>query len=695
MRQKRYIKFLSAVLMISLLSWLCINAQHVTSKKTTPPNNFGRPEPTQPLRPKIPTQNRNQPGKVFLEHADSLYTTPDFGRVDRQIVKGNVEFRQGSMIMQCDSAYYYPERNSMDAFGNVRMVQRTPSGIRRAFADVVYYDGDAKLARLRTRGHQQVKLEDPRATLLSDSIDYSMIPDAERGWYDRGGRLNATTKNGDHITITSMHGVYTPATSVAEFDEDVVLRNPTPGRQYTLRSQKLFYNTATGVASIETPTEIEGQGNMVMTSHGQYDTGNDNAVLDSRSTIVHLDTAGNAVTLEGDSIIFDNATGISRAYSYRNYEKNPQPVILTDTAHHVILTGGYGFYDNTKRISVAADYPLLREYSTPDTLQLRADTIRGEVLSRLQLPVQKRDSLLSIYNDSLARIAALPDSLKPTKTFSRDTEAGGPSTGEQQIFVNRDLEMAAIIAPIFSESQQFLDKADSSLLVPTEYYRVFAYNNARFFRPDVQGVADSMLFSQTDSLLHMVKRPVIWSGEKQVAGNSITVHFNDSTADWALLPDYGIMAEHVADEFYNQMSGRRLFARFINGELKRLEADGNVQTIFLPVERDTLAGKNDTSYNKLVNANSAYLTIDMTAGGKLGKLKMWPDVEGSVTPIFMLKKDQIYLPGFQMLESIRPRREWYPDGRLRWADELGDVPDELELYLNLPPMKSNGSDVSP
>lgn len=689
--QSRYIAAMLTVLLLWGLGSVCSDAwsqarkQSGTTEKQDP---FKRPEPKRPLKPQIPHENRHQPGKVFLEHADSLYTTPDFGRTDRQILKGNVEFRQGVMTMTCDSAYYYPERNSMDAFGNVRMVQQVPGGARRAFADVVFYDGDTKLARLRTRGHQQVKLQDPRATLVSDSIDYSMIPGAERGWYDRGGRLDATTKKGDKINITSIHGVYTPGNSLAEFEEDVVLRNPTPGRQYTLRSQKLLYNTATGVASIETPTEIQGQGNSVWTSHGQYDTGNDNALLDARSTIVHLDSAGNAITLEGDSLIFDNATGISRAYSYRDPNRDAAPVVLTDTAHHVILTGGYGYYDNVNRISLASDYPLLREYSTKDTLQLRADTIQAMVLKRMVLPPARRDSLLKIFNDSIAAIAQLPDSLRPKTPEELSEGMMTASSGSEE--VNRDLQMAELIAPLLTERDKFLQRADSALLVPEEYYLAKAYHRARFFRPDIQGVADSMVFVQKDSLLHLNRRPVVWSGNRQVAGNQITVHFNDSTADWALLPQYGIMSEHVADEFYNQLAGRRLFARFKGGELQRMEADGNVMTIFLPADRDTLGGKNDTTYNKLVNANAAYLTIDMSPGRKLGKLKMWPDVAGTVTPIFQLKKDQLYLPGFEILESIRPKRDWYPDGTVRWADELGDVPDDLDTYLKLPPLKSSG-----
>ena len=109
--------------------------------------------------------------------------------------------------------------------------------------------------------------------------------------------------------------------------------------------------------------------------------------------------------------------------------------------------------------------------------------------------------------------------------------------------------------------------------------------------------------------------------------------------------------------------------------------------IFLPQE-------NDSSYNKLVHAESSFMTIDMSEGEtvvdsegnkqthrKLDKLKMWPETTGYVTPIFKIKKNQLYLPQFQILEPIRPRRSWYNDGTARWADDLGDIPEELERYF--------------
>ena len=86
---------------------------------------FTRPKPTRPIKPEIPGANRYRQDKIFLEYADSLYKISTFDTIERQILKGNVKFRQAGMWMYCDSAYYYPELNSLDAFGNVKWNKAT------------------------------------------------------------------------------------------------------------------------------------------------------------------------------------------------------------------------------------------------------------------------------------------------------------------------------------------------------------------------------------------------------------------------------------------------------------------------------------------------------------------------------------------------------------------------------------------
>lgn len=336
-------------------------------KKKEKTESFTRPAPTQPIKPTIPSANRYQEDKVFLENADSLFRPPmDFE--EKQIVKGNVVFRQGGMWMYCDSAYYFPERNSLDAFGHVEMKQGDTLFV---YADKLFYDGGQRKAVL-TAGpsRQEVTLKDPKVTLTTDSLDYDM--NIEMGWYTRGGKLQ------DEINVlTSTYGEYSPATKLARFEDNVVLVNTKDG--YRMFTEELDYNTGTHIATINTETRIEGANDTILTTAGRYNTQTDNAILTARSTILHRDSSMNVVTLEGDSIIYDKATRLSRAFMFRDAAKNPQPMVLTDTARKMTLIGGYGEYDDSLRWAYSTDYPLLMEYSQKDTLFLRADTILTSV----------------------------------------------------------------------------------------------------------------------------------------------------------------------------------------------------------------------------------------------------------------------------------------------------------------------------
>ena len=122
------------------------------------PKTFTRPKPTKPIVPVIPGTDRNQPDKFFLEHADLIYNNEEADTASgRQVVSGNVVFRKMGTYLYCDSAYYFPETASMDAFGNVRLLQGDTLEVK---ADYIYYDGLQQLARLRTAGRgKEVSLE--------------------------------------------------------------------------------------------------------------------------------------------------------------------------------------------------------------------------------------------------------------------------------------------------------------------------------------------------------------------------------------------------------------------------------------------------------------------------------------------------------------------------------------------------------
>ena len=713
---------------------------------------YTRPAPTRPIRPVIPDQNRYQSDKVFLEYADSLYKLQPAWNdtTEKQIVTGNVKFRQGSLWMFCDSAYYYPEINSLDAFGHIRMEQGDTLFV---WADQLYYNGDERLAKL-TNGpsEQKVRLKDPSGELLTDTLDYDV--DLEIGYYGCGGLLKD-----DVNTLTSLFGQYNSRTKDAEFFYDVELINHQDN--YSLLSDTLYYNTATHMARIDSPTDIYGPNDTIYTSKGWYNTQLGNLEMLHRSVIIHKDSLGRATTLEGDSIVYDHATRVSRAYQYRDITKLSQPTVITDTANKLILISAFGMYNDSTKEAFATGYPLLKEYSRPDTLFLRADTIftfiRQDTIREprfyperfvaepfsmkdfeyLDWKNQEEDLMPPLTKDEMAGLlASMLEIIKAEHTppepkipeghsadsipqednsFPAEADSIFRDTGEitqeitDTIVASGDRDFADA-GNIVEDSDSIASMPDS---IPTDpdgldglsiapidgnndrrppetlpekkepeiemiireirdYHVAKAYPRARFFNQDIQGVADTLEIYENDSLMYMKRKPVVWNEERQVNGEEIILHFNDTTVDHAMLPKSGFMAEYVDEDFYNQLSGKKMEAWFEDSYLKRLFVDGNVQVIMLPME-------NDSSFNKLVDAESSYMTVDLE-NRQIEKIKMWPEVTGNTTPLFLVKKAQKYLPGFRWLDAIRPKRTEV-DGVLRWDDELGEVPEALEEYF--------------
>ena len=714
--------------------------RNAARKKTE--ETYTRPAPTKPIRPVIPDQNRYQSDKVFLEYADSLYKIqPQWNdTTEKQIVSGNVKFRQGSLWMFCDSAYYYPEINSLDAFGHIRMEQGDTLFV---WADQLYYNGDARLAKL-TNGpsERKVRLKDPSGELLTDTLDYDV--DQEIGYYGCGGELKD-----DVNTLTSIFGQYNSRTKDADFFYDVELINHKDG--FSLLSDTLYYNTATHMARIDSPTDIYGPNDTIYTSRGWYDTQLGNLEMDRRSTLIHKDSLGRATVLEGDSIVYDNATRVSRAYQYRDISKLSMPTVITDTANKLILIAAYGMYNDSTKEAFATGYPLLKEYSRPDTLFLRADTIftyiRQDTIrvpkfypekfvaepftvsdfEYLEWPAFEeegyldpisKDEMAELLTAMLAIIKEVHTPAMPEPVVSMEGPEGPDSLnrldsldGLNSLDSLNDLDSLNSLNDLDSlnglnnlDSIAGLDSLSSLDSIPTipvkmknadmsqdadnadspkepemlikeirDYHVAKAYPRARFFNTEIQGVADTLEIYENDSLMFMKRKPVVWNENRQVSGEEIILHFNDTTVDHALLPKSGFMAEHVDEDFYNQLAGKKMEAWFEDSYLKRLFVDGNVQVIMLPQE-------NDSSYNKLVDAESSYMDVELL-NKQIDRIKMWPEVTGNATPLFLVKKAQKYLPGFRWLDAIRPKRIEI-DGVLRWDDELGEVPEALEQYFS-------------
>ncbi|MDE6286903.1 MAG: hypothetical protein K2L99_07910 [Muribaculaceae bacterium] len=111
-----------------------------------------RPATVPVIAPAVPSADRTAGNRVFLEHADVLRKSQND---EYMVVQGNVLFTKGPMEMRCDSAHFFPETESMDAFGNVSMEQGDTLFV---YADELNYDGPSEVAYLYSDAGKDVRL---------------------------------------------------------------------------------------------------------------------------------------------------------------------------------------------------------------------------------------------------------------------------------------------------------------------------------------------------------------------------------------------------------------------------------------------------------------------------------------------------------------------------------------------------------
>ncbi len=281
---------------------------------------------------------------VYLEHSETL-TFDKITNPDMQVLKGNVRFRHDNVLLYCDSAYFFEKANSLNAFGNVRIVQGDTLFV---FGDKLYYDGNTKLARMR----HNVRMVNRKTTLITDSLNYDRL--ANLSYYYTGGKIT------DQLNVlTSIWGQYSPSTNDALFKNKVHLKN----KNFILDSDTLKYNTKTNIANIVGPTHIlYNDETDIYSKRGWYNTATDRSMLLDRSIVKHKD----GKTMTGDTIFYDKKLKYGEGFTN---------VIMKDTVQKSTLYGEYCYYNDLTKKGLATDSAMLVDWSGKDSMFVHADTL--------------------------------------------------------------------------------------------------------------------------------------------------------------------------------------------------------------------------------------------------------------------------------------------------------------------------------
>ncbi len=222
----------------------------------------------------------------------------------------------------------------------------------------------------------------------------------------------------------------------------------------------------------------------------------------------------------GDSLYYDRKKGIGRAI------KNVQ---IIDTIQKINIKGEYAIHYELKDLSIVTENAMLTQMYEKDTLYLHADTLKA------------------IGNTEKKEVGARQD--KPLISKNTDT-----TNTDKKPTVNK---------------QGSIDKK-----------QVFAYHKVKFFKHDLQGKCDSLIYEINDSIMKLYGQPTLWSDQNQLTGDSMNVLVGNKSIQAIEIHGTGFIVSQEDSLHFNQIRGKYIKGFFKNNEMYRINVVGNGQTIY-------------------------------------------------------------------------------------------------------------------
>lgn len=431
------------------------------------------------------------------------------------------------------------------------------------------------------------------------------------------------------------------------------------GDTLTLNSDKLFYNGNTQYVKVRDHVTLNDQNMTLKTNTLDYDRKTGKAIFYDRGTITSTENDNKLVSCEG---IYDANNSF---FYFRDSVvlNNPNYRVETDTLN----------YGNTSEIAYFEGPTFI--YSDENTIYCENgwyDTKRdiSQFNENAYLDngkqVLKGDSLWYDRNLGLGKAYENVSIIDTTDRLDINGNYGEYDEKSNKSLVTGRAEMVQYdkLDSLFLHGDTLLAVKDS-----IRGDRVYAYHNVRFFRRDMQGAADSLVFSQSDSLIHMYNNPALWAEDLQITGDTIEIKSAEGKIENLYVFENAFMADRVDSLKYNQIKGKRLTGYFRDNDLYKVLIKGNGESLYYAAEEkkvvpDSSIAKVDSIQSalkpeieyKYIGVNKAIcsdIAIYLT-DNQVKRIVFLNKPDGTFYPLFKFPEEERFYRGFNWEGKRRP-----------------------------------------
>jgi lipopolysaccharide export system protein LptA len=331
------------------------------------------------------------------------------------------------------------------------------------------------------------------------------------------------------------------------------------------------------------------------------------------------------VRLVRDSIDLRAPEGVYFGDTRRSEMRNG--VTMRRGSLRLTSTSGQYFSDDKKAVFVG-DVVVVDTTSTTrcDVLTYFEADERSIAVGRVQVSDTK--NAITIFGDSLLHFDRIKYTVVPKnpRLVQIDTTADG--TADTLVVVSKLMEA-------FREPTERFVATDSVLMVGT----------------DLAARCERATFYTKEDRILLERQPVVWYGQNQVTGDTMTVTLENRKLKSVLVRGRA-MAISRSDSVYvhrfDQIAGREITLLFEDQKLKRIEALRNAISLYYLYEEGRPNGVNRTSGDRI--------RVDFEEG-KVENITVVGGVEGRYFPetLILRREHQYNLEGFRWIEQ-RPKR---------------------------------------
>jgi lipopolysaccharide transport protein LptA len=648
--------------------------------------------------------------EVQVDHADVFEYIQKKDTV-LQKLNGNVELRQDSIYMYCDTALIQNETRVF-ARGDVIIQQGDSLSV---FSDSATYDGGLRIAEL----FGDVILVNGQQQLFTDRLTYDL--NTKVATYD-----NSATLIMNETQLTSKKGYYYVQEKEIFFKDSVVVIDP----QFSLRSDTLGFNTETEIVSFLGPTLISNDSTKVYCEDGFYDTRNNLAVFSKNAQYVKgsqvaiadsisYDGSKQMYSLEGnasfeendrkasaDIIRYDEANDKTILIGNAKYKDKEQDIIANEIIYDArneryatrgrsrisdppqILEADQVDFNEVKGIGLAFGNVIWRDTSADITILCEmADYDRKTDYLKASGGQKGRPMLITLLDeDSLFMVADTLVALRAETTTTADTliAANGPtridstamdSTGLDTLSAQLIEEIPLEMSPDTASTEALTDRvivissdslsadtllsnlASDSLVMDTtlsasagekETPRLLrAYHDVRIYSMDMQAICDSLQYSTVDSLFRLFREPIVWSDTSQFYADTVRIQLANNQINKIFLRKNSFIINSPDELFFNQIKGKDITAFFIENELRRTAVNGNAESVYYAID--------DAGGYVGVNKTICSEMMLFFGNNEVEQIKFFNEPKANMLPMGQANHRELQMPGFNWEKDYRPQ----------------------------------------